>query len=406
MDKRVCLKEGSYDNALFLQCQRQRKIGGECHCHGHKEVFEFNMSIEIGHGYIINCPVLSVILPFPSLPFSSLHPSHQQLNHSQHPDPSTSKQASKAKQGSGLSPKKKTKPNQTSIPVPLNMNRHGASSRHYDSDSASDTDYDYYPRSGGPSRRSRPAHRGPTLGHGAHSDPYTSDDSDSEPGVHHHNHHHGHVGGARGADTFDSGHENDIDIWELVTYDGRGARGADLFSSDEDSDIEPRRPRHVYGRGRAGASNRDEPPVVRMIWETNSHPARFARGFSYSSSEIIDDDQESECEHHAARGGHRRRLEMRFDTDSSDENGANLLSRGSYGFGGRGSTAHYPPRRGRDSSSGESASERYMASSRRGRGTTGAGSRGGVLATPTPPLRSSHGRAQGEGRGGVRGDRP
>ena len=261
------------------------------------------------------------------------------------------------------------------------MDRYGASSHHYDSDSASDTGYDYYPRSSGPSRRSLRAHHGPTLGH---------------------------EGGARGADAFDSDDENDFDFCELHIYDGpaNGARGADLFSSDDDSEIEPRRPRHVYGRGRAGARNRDGPPVVvRLNRATDSDPASFVRGFSFSDDEVIDDDdQESECEHHAARGGGRR-LGMRFDTDTSDESGADRLSRGSYGHGGRGSTAPYPPRRGpapRDRSSGESVAERHVASSRRGRGTAGAGSRGGVMTTPTPPLRSSRGCAQGARRGGGR----
>ena len=296
------------------------------------------------------------------------------------------------------------------------MDRYRASSRHYDTDSASDTDYDSYPRSSGPSHRLRRARRGPTLGHPVLLNPYASDDdSDYEPGCHHH--HHGHEGGARDADPFDdSDHENDFDISELHIYDGPpgGARGADLFSSDEDSDIEPRRPRHIYGRGRVGAQNLDGPPVVVHFSRVDgSHPSRCVRNFTYSADEVINDDddeeQGSEGEHHAARGGRRRRPEMRFDTDSSADNDANPLSRGSYGFGGRRLTALYPPRRGRasqDSSSDESASERYMASSRRGRGTTGAASRGGVMATPTPPLRSSHGRAQGNRQVGARGNRP
>ena len=274
------------------------------------------------------------------------------------------------------------------------MDRYGASSRHYDFDSASDTGRDDSPRSCGPPRRplrSHPAPRAPTLGRGARPDPYTSDDDgDFAPRGHHHDHHHAHVGGVRDAEPFGSDDDGDFDDWEFHYDNGHadGACGANLYTSDDDSEIETRGRRPVYGRGRAGGMNRDGTRIViRRYRGRHSGRARFGGDYS-------DDDEESECEHHASARGGLTGSEMRFDTDSSDECAADLFSHGPFGLGGRRSTATYPPRRGdapQDSSSDEDELDHHVASSRRGRGAMGAPRRGMMA----PPARSSHGRATG-----------
>ena len=264
------------------------------------------------------------------------------------------------------------------------MNRYGASSRHYDFDSASNTGRNYSPRNGGPPRnfgrplRGHPAHRGPTLGRGAHPDPYTSDDdSDFGPCGHHH-HHHGHSGGVHGAD--------------------------DIYGSDDDSEFEVRGHRHGHGHAGAGGMSRDGPRIVNRANGAahSSDPHTHFGGGDYSSSD------DSECEHHGpVRGGpagtHRRRPEMRFDTDSSDDRGANLLSRGP---AGRRSTATHAPPRGRATRDGSDGAEldRHMAAARRARGATGA-SRGGMMA-PTSSRAPRNGRVAGDRRGAVAGGRP
>ena len=153
---------------------------------------------------------------------------------------------------------------------------------------------------------------------------------------------------------------------------------------------------------------RDGPRIViRANGAAHSGPNHFCGNYSSSSSS----DDESGYEHHAAaRGGpagaHRRRPEMRFDTDSSDDSRAHLAHHHiSHGPGGRRSTAAYPPR-GRGplhDSTDESELERHMASSRRGRGVTGA-PRGGMMA-PLPP-RPRNGRATVDRRGAISGGRP
>ena len=248
------------------------------------------------------------------------------------------------------------------------MTRYGASARHHDLDSASDTGRDYPPRSSGPLPRTfgRPArgHRGSTLGRAARPDPDSSDD-ESDFGSHSHHHHHHHHHGYAG--------------------------------SDDDSEFEARGHRHGHGR-----VSRDGPRIVVRANGTarSSGPSRFCGNDSSSSSS-----DESECGHHAAAhggpvGGLRRRPEMRFDTDSSDDRGADLLSRGP---GGRRSTAAHPLPRGRAAPriGGEESDEldRHMAAARRARGVTGA-SRGGMMATP-PSRAPRNGRAAGDRRGAV-----
>ena len=271
------------------------------------------------------------------------------------------------------------------------MDRYGASSRHYDHDcdvdSASDTGRNYSPRSGGPPRRSfrgHPAPRGPTRGHGAHADPYTSgyegDDSDFDLGESHH-HHDGHAGGAHGADLL--GSDNELSEIEASGY----------------------RHRHVYGRGRAGGMNRNGP----SIWGRADGAGHVgSTHFCSDHSNDDDDDDDSDGEWlAAARGG--RRAEMRFDTDSSDEGGIHQGHYISHGAGGRRSTAApYLSRRGRaqveSSSSDESEFDGHVAA-RQGRGAMRAGPRGGMMA-PAPSRAAGHGRAQGDRRGAVRGGRP